>query len=62
MYWGEMKHMLVTGIAEERPAFQAGSQRAGIAADAIALGDPLADFQAPMGIEIVHDPVEAFHL
>ena len=34
---------------------------AGLGGNSAALGDPPADFQTPMGVEIVDDPVAAFH-
>lgn len=47
-------------VAEELPGLQTGLQRAGDKANPTALSHPLADLHAPMRVEIVHAPVEAF--
>ena len=56
-----MEHLLVTRVAQEGTALSSGSQGFEMARQPTALGNPLANFQAPMRVQIVHHPVEPFH-
>src|SRR4051812_37235056 len=53
--------MLMGRIAQERPALYAAAQRLGEVRDVTPLGHEPADFKAPMGIEIVDDPIVPLH-
>jgi hypothetical protein len=59
--WRKVKHMLVTGVTQERSTLLAGLQCPGGEGNSTSLGNPPADLQAPMRVEIIHDPVEAIH-
>ena len=56
----EVERVFVSGIAQEYPAFPTGLECFGDEGNPAAFGDPLADLQAPMRVEIVDHPVEAF--
>lgn len=48
-------------VAQERPPLGTSAQCLGNAWHATPLGDQTADVEAPMGMEIIHDPVVALH-
>jgi hypothetical protein len=58
----EMKHVLVTEVAQKRTTLLAGLQSCNVARDATAIGNPSADVEAPMRVEVVYNPIEAFHV
>lgn len=60
--WREMKPVLVTGVAQKRTTLLARLQSPDIAGDATAVGSPSADVEAPMRVEVVHNPIEAFQV
>lgn len=62
MNGGEVKHMLVTRVTQERAALCACFQEFEVTRHATAFGHPLTGFQTPMRVEIVKHPVEAFEV
>ena len=48
-------------IAEERPPLGASLQGLGDKGDRTPLGYETADFETPVGIEIIHHPIVALH-
>ena len=57
----EMKHMPVRRITQKRPALCLPGQLPGLKGHLAPPGHQAADLQAPVGVEIVHDPIVALH-
>src|SRR5262249_7149739 len=55
----EVKDMLVRRVAQKRTPLPARLQLPRIKRNITECRDPLADFQAPVGIQVVHHPVKA---
>ncbi len=58
----EMKNVLVFGIRQEGFPLRAGFQVFLVERQAVELGQEFANLQAPMGIQIVENPMEPFLL
>src|SRR5262249_38933093 len=54
-----MDHVLVFGIGQESTAVASGLECLRVEGESGQFGDRSTKVQAPMGVEIVHDPVEA---
>jgi hypothetical protein len=54
--------MLVAALTQERTALLAGPEGVDVAGNVTAFGDPRADVETPVRVEVIHDPLEAFHL
>ena len=61
VFGGEMKHVPVRRITQKRPAFCLPGQLLGLKGHLAPPGHEAADLQAPVGVEIVHDPIVALH-
>jgi hypothetical protein len=57
----KVEHMRMGRIAQERPALCAAVQGLGGEGELTPLGHETADLKAPVGIEIVDDPIVALH-
>ena len=55
----EVEHVLVIGIGQEGASLRAGTQVFFVEGQAVELRQELANIQAPMGIQVVEDPMEA---
>lgn len=55
----EVEHVLVRGIGQEGASLRAGAQVFFVEGEAIELRQELANIQAPMGVQVVEDPMEA---
>lgn len=58
----EVEHVPVGRVAQERPPLRAAALDLAVQGNVAPLGDQLADRQAPVGVEVVHDPMVALHV
>lgn len=62
MLGSEVEDMLVVGIGEKGASLLASLERLRIDGEVAKAANGLADIETPVGVEIVEDPVVAFHL
>ncbi len=55
----EVKHMLVRRVAQKRSQLPARPQFPGMEGHIVERCDPLTDFPAPVGVQVVYQPVKA---
>ena len=58
MFGREMEHMLVTRIGQKGTSFGAGAQVSFAAGHTVQPSEEFADIQAPVGVQVVEDPMK----
>src|SRR5215510_6874162 len=62
MFRRKVEHMLMARITQERPPLRASTQGLGNKGHLAPPSDQTAEFEAPVGMEIIHYPVVAPHI